>query len=401
MKEAHLILLFDGTGLSEHDQTLSNSRKIYHCLDDAPVPEGRIQEAKYYSGLGTSESNFFHRTWSQINGHGAPEVLVESYLDLCEFARQNQDAPLKVSIEGFSRGFAIGLVLEKMVHKLGILDFEKIAREKGVSELSAKDKMEFIAEAYDQVYVSKKKPSDTEIQSFRERYSFPEQPDFHLFAFDPVGTFADHPKLKPFRAIKDEMGDLLVTHGAKLPRTTKSYTEFIALHEKRSAYEVMTVDFHGHYDIDRTRVYFEGDHTCIGGGSGLREPLSDIAGLEMLQQMQEKAGVIINEETREHLFTPDMSLHLDNDYGKIPMLGEDFFYAVTRAFVPFKRRELNPQEHELHESVHIRRALAELEEKPPVEITTPSIEIVTSGQEEEADAPLWHTGHPAALEYQV
>ena len=116
MKEAHLILLFDGTGLSEGDKTLSNTRKIYHCLEDADVPSDRVQSVRYYSGLGTSEPTFFHRTLSMVRGAGAHEKLFEAYYDLCEFANQNRGSNLKVSVEGFSRGFVIGLVLEKMVH---------------------------------------------------------------------------------------------------------------------------------------------------------------------------------------------------------------------------------------------------------------------------------------------
>ncbi len=326
MVEAHLILLFDGTGRHAEEHTKSNCRKIYESLASIENESDGIQRPIYYPGIGSSGRTILHRTMSQVRGYGAHDLLFQSYIDVCDFANEQTEVAPKVSIVGFSRGFVIGLVLEKMLHKAGIIDFTKLAKQQDKEALTCAEKMSVVKQIYEEIYLSHSKPSAYDMEAFRAENSLTRQPEFHLFAFDPVASFVNNTAFEPFNNAAQAQSPLEL-HNSKLPRGTRSCTEIIAKDETRGLYKHLEMEFPPHYDIDHTIIPFDGDHSCIGGGGIQREKYADRAGLIMINFMKYKAGAIFNDDNVTLLFDPVSSEVSFKD--KILKAREDLSVAFT------------------------------------------------------------------------
>lgn len=302
MKEAHLIIGFDGTSLDNVVPPLSNCAKIHLCLENAQTDKSKVQEQVYYSGIGTTEKSYVSRAMAKATGRGAHDRLFDAYIKACDFAAEYQDHDINISLYGFSRGCPIALVLEKLIHKVGLYDFAKEAAVRDQDELLYAEKRKIVEEElYTALYLSDIKPGSEEMQKFREDKSLPATPAFHLFFFDPVTAFSKRKHFDPFNSVVEEE---LEMHGSKLPRGTKSYSVIFSADEERMWYEPVQLIFPDHYNIDYDAILREGVHCDIGGGYKEHERWADRSGLDMISFMQEKAGVIIHTETAEALFDP-------------------------------------------------------------------------------------------------
>lgn len=264
------VVLFNGTSNDDKDQALTNVVRMR---------DGLVQDTKqmvvYCNGVGNDQEWWGITKWiSLLTGYGAGWVMKQAYKDLTrqidERIAQGKLKPsdtLEISVGGFSRGAAIA---------------RHFANEYIHNELTERYKGQF------------KIRLDAE------------------YLFDTVGAFGIPFNIAFLERLKIYFQEIDLGWNFVVPLLTKAY-HAVSLDEKREAYTPKPLNqsnTSSRLHAVREEVYFEGDHSSVGGSykkpAGV-EKLSDRNPLHYMVQRARKNGLRFNKAfiKAHHLDNPD------------------------------------------------------------------------------------------------
>ncbi|MCX5045769.1 DUF2235 domain-containing protein [Aldersonia sp. NBC_00410] len=236
-----LVVCCDGTWKSAEDQYISNVEKIARAVrtrDD----DGVAQIVHYVSGVGTGETRL-GRLLAGATGAGLNSALLSAY----RFLALNYEHGDQIYLFGFSRGAYTARSLAGMIGFNGLLTMDGVlAKSNPLSDAL-------------EVYRNRPRgdgPVDLRTELFRElTYQGDERPKItFLGVFDTVGALG----------VPGMAGAKFGFHNVNLSDEVLRARQALAIDEPRLKFTPAV--WNGNGTTDLKQVWFDGDHTDVGGG---------------------------------------------------------------------------------------------------------------------------------------
>ncbi len=290
-----IIISLDGTWQTGEDDTPTNIKLIHDCI--APVDQnGVTQLAKHFAGVGT-QGNKLKRLFTGITGDDLEDRIKEAY----KYIIENYNDGDEVILSGFSRGAFTARTLNGMIYKSGIIDPSKVA-----------DVDKAIEEAYD-FYQTDHRPNSKAGLEFREKYAKTTRPKTILACFDTVGSLGIPAQLKSLANIFNRDHAF---HDTKVNRNTTHAFHIAAIDEQRKNFPLTPMHASDNADTLIMQLWCVGNHSAVGGGSekNIDKPLSDVAGLKMIDLLQRHCALGFDVTKMEETFKPDIHANPRSDF---------------------------------------------------------------------------------------
>ena len=370
LKPTKHVILLDGTWQTRHQKFPTHIAKYSKALET--FEDGHSQKVKYIKGVGTG--NIFQRIFGGAFGWGLNDSIKEAYLHLADNYKEGDE----IHIAGHSRGAYSARSLASMIHKVGLVSWDKIALRKGVSRdvLMSADYDGYREQIVDRAFNLYRDFGNKRVRSLTEKSGaegIPEIPDQFspssdyghylrkefshanengdntvsidgLYCFETVGSLG-LPKHFWFSGLFNRGHEF---HDTRLGKTVENAFHAVSIDEKRSTFEhtPMCIDDDPDTPTQLTQMLFAGGHG-IGGGDNrnsfgeIDNGLADIAGLWMAEQMQEQ-GLVFKDGALDEMFSPDPYAQPNSQ----------FFNAYSLTSGNIKPRDFTDcQEYDWHPSV--------------------------------------------------
>jgi uncharacterized protein (DUF2235 family) len=285
-----IVICCDGTWQDEKADYPTNVALIAQAIT---ASEGDVKQIVFYDpGVGTQGG--LDHLFGGAFGIGLDRNIIESY----RFLIHNYEDGDEIYLFGFSRGSYTVRSLAGLLHWSGLLD---------------RSAMRQIYRAYGIYRLTDDKERAQEALEFRKEVST-EVNITALGCFDTVGALGI-PKLHPFLPLADLLDAKYRFHDTKPSPAIGFAFHACAIDERRKVYEQtpMTKDDNA-ATPDISQRWFIGDHSSVGGGCKIKQPLSNIALLWMIEALK-KAGLGLKFDTRQIeggiQTDPCTELHLD------------------------------------------------------------------------------------------
>lgn len=290
-----IIVSLDGTWQTAEQDNPTNIKLIHDCF--MPYDKNGVEQlTKHFSGIGTQGSKL-KRLFNGITGGSLEGRIKEAY----KFIVENYNNGDEIILSGFSRGAFTARTLNGMMYKAGIIDPNK------VDNLDAA-----IDEAYD-FYQTNHRPNSKQGAAFREKYAMETRPKTVLACFDTVGSLGIPPQLTTFANLfnKDH-----AFHDTRVNRNTTHAFHIAAINEYRKNFQLTPMRASENADTQVTQLWCVGNHSAIGGGSNKNrdKPLSDIAGLKMIELLDKQCGIGFSAAKIQEKFQPNALANPNSDF---------------------------------------------------------------------------------------
>ncbi|MAH06512.1 MAG: hypothetical protein CL561_13230 [Alphaproteobacteria bacterium] len=290
-----IIVSMDGTWQTGEQDNPTNIKLIHDCI--APYDQsGTPQLAQHFDGTGT-KGNKLKRVFSGITGGDIEDRIKEAY----KFVVENYEDGDEVVFSGFSRGAFTARTLNGMIYKSGIIDPSKVD-----------DIDQAIEDAYD-FYQSDHRPNSKAGIAFRDKYAQTTRPKTILACFDTVGSLGIPAQLKTLANIFNRDHAF---HDTQVNRNTTHAFHIAAIDEQRKNFPLTPMHASDKADTQIMQLWCVGNHSAIGGGSdnNKHKPLSDIAGLKMIDLLQRHCGLGFDAEKMKENFQPNIHINPRSDF---------------------------------------------------------------------------------------
>ncbi|WP_068275214.1 DUF2235 domain-containing protein [Aldersonia kunmingensis] len=255
-----LVVCYDGTWKSAEDDRISNVEKIARAIK--PRDAGGVSQIVHYvTGVGTGET-LTDRVTGGAMGTGLEDGLISGY----RFLALNYEPGDQVYLFGFSRGAYSARSLAGMIAFNGLLTMDGM--------LSRTNYLRKALKVYKNRPCYPADAVDHDTEEFRQMTYFGQaRPKItFLGVFDTVGSLG----------VPGKGGKGYEFHNVKLSPQVLRARQALAIDEPRLKFTPLVWDAEGANDVKQ--VWFDGDHTDIGGGHD-DEMLSD----ETLRWMVEES----------------------------------------------------------------------------------------------------------------
>jgi uncharacterized protein (DUF2235 family) len=261
-----IIICCDGTWQDENADYPTNVALIAQAVT---VSDGDVKQIVFYDpGVGTQGG--LDHLFGGAFGIGLDRNIIESY----RFLIHNYEDGDEIYLFGFSRGSYTVRSLSGLLHWAGLL-----------SRLA----MRQIGQAYGIYRIEDAQERAQEASKFRAQASI-EVKITAICCFDTVGSLGI-PNLIPFLPLADLIDAKYRFHDTKPSPAIGHAFHACAIDERRKVYGLTPMT---KADDETTPVisqaWFIGDHSSVGGGSKIKQPLSNIALLWMIDAVK-KAGL--------------------------------------------------------------------------------------------------------------
>lgn len=290
-----IIVSLDGTWQTRDQDNPTNIKLIHDSI--APVSADGVEQIKqHFDGVGTKGGKL-KRMFSGLTGADLEDRIKEAY----KYIVENYEDGDEVVLSGFSRGAFTARTLNGMIYKSGIIDPNKV-----------EDLDKAIDEAYD-FYKTNHKPNSKHGIKFREENSKDNRPQTVLACFDTVGSLGVPVQLKTLACIFNGAHEF---HDTRVNRNTKHAFHIAAIDEQRKNFPLTPMQSCKGADTVVKQLWCVGNHGAIGGGSEDNEhkPLSDIAGLSMIELLTKEYGLGFDAEKVKENFNPDVQIKPESDF---------------------------------------------------------------------------------------
>jgi len=248
-----LVVCCDGTWNHLDLQTPSNVVELVKSCKSR-ASDGITQVLHYNSGIGT-ETDLKTTLLGGAFGRGLNQDIKETYRFLC----LNYEYGDEIYLFGFSRGAYTARSLAGLIYCSGLLPRHYI----DASNIAWRN------------YRNKHRPNSEHCKEFREAYSSRSTPITVLGCWDTVGALGIP---TPFNLFKKNG-----FHDLYLNRSIQYAFHAMALDEHRRIFNVTPM--YATPETELVNAWFPGHHGCVGGGTGILKPLSNIALLWMIDQV--------------------------------------------------------------------------------------------------------------------
>ena len=244
-----LVVCCDGTWNGARSPYVSNVAKIARSVESRELPPDVDQVVHYVGGVGTRYP--VDRWLGGAFGFGLLANVVDGY----QFLALNYEVGDEIFVFGFSRGAFTARSLGGMVDRIGLLRPDRL------------DQLDQAVTRY------REQADDAADAEFTRAHCRPDVPIHFLGVFDTVGALGVP---GPFR--KHQFHDI------KLSSAVRTARQALAIDERRRVFEPClwergsTAEEPGRVK----QVWFEGDHSDVGGGAYRETGLCDTALLWMI-----------------------------------------------------------------------------------------------------------------------
>ncbi len=256
-----LVIAGDGTWNGMLGKRASNVEKLARTIELDPQSSGESQFVHYVAGVGTAGDRWDRYVGGALGG-GLATNLVASYRFLCANYRPGDD----IYLIGFSRGAYMVRSLASLVSRLGVLTSISAASER-------------LPQAID--LYRRQDPNPSAEAQFKADHSHPATIRF-LGVFDTVGEVGWSGVSRRVESYHDV--------GLHLPVQTAR--QALAIDERRMKFSPWVWTGNDHGDVDVRQVWFEGDHSDVGGGHRF-SGLSDVTLLWMASEAS-RCGLVFD-----------------------------------------------------------------------------------------------------------
>lgn len=299
-----IIISLDGTWQTAEQDNPTNIKMIHDCF--APFDQnGTPQIVQHFDGVGTHGSKL-KRIFSGLTGSDLEDRIKEAY----KFIVQNYEDGDEITFSGFSRGAFTARTLNGMIYKSGVIDPNK------VHNLD-----QAIEGAYD-FYQTDHQPNSKQSIAYRDLNAMTTRPKTILACFETVGSLGIPPQLNTLANLfnKDH-----AFHDTRVNRNTTHAFHIAAIDEHRKNFKLTPMRASENADTQVMQFWCIGDHSAIGGGSDHNKdkPLSDIAGLKMIELLRRDCGIGFDQTKIDKYFASDALANPERDFKQM-----GFFWKV-------------------------------------------------------------------------
>jgi uncharacterized protein (DUF2235 family) len=248
-----LVVCCDGTWNTLDQRYPTNVSEVFHAV--APAAGNMVQKKHYVEGVG-------NKPWQRLTGGAFGAGLSDNVKDAYRFVVEHYEPGDELFFFGFSRGAYTARSTVGFIRNCGIL----LPRNKNRID----EAYEFYRDRDD-----RSGPDGTAARDFRARHAHPDPtPIRFIGVWDTVGSLGI--PLSGGRLL-NRFNRRWQFHDTKLSSTVQSAFHALAIDEKRPSFAPTIWDpSPTGIGLERSQLWFAGDHSDVGGGYGERG-LSNVA----------------------------------------------------------------------------------------------------------------------------
>ncbi|NJK39290.1 MAG: DUF2235 domain-containing protein [Oscillatoriales cyanobacterium RM2_1_1] len=321
-----LVVCCDGTWKKLDAPHPTNIVKIAQAVQ--PMDGNKIPQIVFYDeGIGT-DGNLLDSLLGGAFGQGIDRNIQDAYRFLCF----NYNPGDQIYLFGFSRGAYTVRSLAGMIYNSGLLSRSHI----GLASI-----------AYEFYRADAIKPNDPMMLDFRKQYcTWVDPSDYRipltlLGCWETVGSLG-LPEVTLFQSFSKQFNQRYQFHDTSLSPIIQHALHGVAIDEPRQVFCLTPMHKSRHSETQVLhQIWFPGDHTSVGGGSGLLQGLSDGSLKWMMDSMRQLGlGLAFDPRAIANGFCPDPAIDFVSSWvGHLTQLGGS------------KLRELSDRFEDLDESV--------------------------------------------------
>ena len=302
-----LIVCCDGSWRDLNSVYPSNVIKMAQAITEKDE-DGIRQSVFYGEGLGSNTKSRIRG----ILGLGLDQHILEAY----KFLALNYHPGDEIYLFGFSRGAYTARSIAGLIYCSGLVD---------------RPYMRNIPEAFELYRDPDTTPSSSKAKTFRKKHG-ERAPVEVLGCWDTVGALGI-PFQIPGTEMDDEFNQRFAFHDTCVNPMVKFAFHAKAIDELRSVFEVTPMQACKGSGQVVEEMWFPGDHSCIGGGTFPKAPLSNRCLLWMFERMEAHGVKLLTDLSRiEDGVACDHAIDFDNQIKGMYKLTGAKLRSITGSF---------------------------------------------------------------------
>ncbi|MGA9380955.1 MAG: DUF2235 domain-containing protein, partial [Phormidium sp.] len=329
-KKKRLVVCCDGTW---HELTSSYPTNVLKLARLVKYTAGdRTPQLVFYSSGSTSEDgnlpDLIDRLGDTVFKWGIDRVIQDAYRFLC--MNYDADAQDEIYLIGFSRGAYIARCLAGMIYKCGLLRRSKIQEIKKAYELYRDHQIN-----HDSQQAQEFRQGNSKKVSTQTSYLEDSVPIKMLGCWETVGTLGI-PDVVPWLAINKMWNLKYQFYDATLSPIVENAFQAVAIDEKRKVFSSTPLNKNeNNPDQVVEKVWFCGEHSCVGGGNKEYRGLSDYS-LQWMIQKAQKFGLEFystENDSEDFQINPDPTINFDNTVTGVYQLGGEEWRSIDSSHI--------------------------------------------------------------------